>query len=752
MTDVAIDHILASRDNGTVFSGVDGMGGRTIVSVPWRATVAVGEAYAVEGEASAWVDERGGHHRRVAATRLTRTRTSGALLLPWLKTIRGVGERRARRLLNRWGADLPGILSDPARIPEIGSVIDGRRPVLAAKLAAFIQAGFIEQAENERNGIAEARFRVDLEALGVEDPSSARQLWRLLGCIDAWERLKRRPYAVAGLLPWKVADALGSRLLAPIVEAAGLNGHPDRLSGACDSVAREILAGGHTAASEADVLRMLRERGVPASRALACGVGRGKLLPFGKILRAPGAAYLETALLRDLERLRGAGRADTDDLGRAGCVLEAERRTGLKLTAEQRDAVTCLLGEGIGILQGGAGVGKTTVTKVLISAWRARGGHVILAALSGKAALRLSAAAGATAMTIARLLRGLAERETLIAGGRLVDGQHGDAWVGGGGRRASWDEPPGQVHPFPPKLSGKTMLVLDEASMIDLCSLHGLVRRMPSGARLILVGDRAQLPPVGLGQCFHDLVGARRGVHELTGVLRQAIGNPLIGVASAIRRGTMPLLPPFAGQAMGVQLLACDPASIEGEVRRASRIIGAGLPPAQRLILAGLRGTVRRINLAETAGRQAEGALGVRLGPLCPWVSIGDPVVMSRNHYRVGLMNGETGILAELEPPAVTWGSDIHPTLVDDESRASIELAWAITGHRSQGSEVSRVVIALDGRGVMSRQWLYTVLTRAVDQAVMVGPVDVLRNAVGRLEQRTTGFGLMLPSAVPASA
>ncbi len=749
MTDVAIDHILASHDHGTVFSGVDAAGGRTIVSVPWHTTVAVGEAYAVEGEASTWVDERGGYHRRLAATRLTRTRTSGALLLPWLKTIRGVGEGRARRLLNRWGTDLPGILSDPSRIPEIGSILDGRRPVLAAKLAAFLQAGFIELAENERNGIAEARFRIDLEALGVKDPSSARLLWRLLGGTEAWERLKLRPYAVAGLLPWKVADALGSRLLASVVEAAGLNGHPDRLSGACDSVAREILAAGHTAASEADVLRMLGERGVPASRALACGVGRGKLLPFGEILRAPGAAYLEMALLRDLERLRDAGRADS---GRAGRVLEAERRAELELTPEQRDAVTCLLGEGVGILQGGAGVGKTTVTKVLISAWRARGGHVILAALSGKAAMRLSAAAGATAMTIARLLRGLAEREALIASGRLVDGPHGDAWMGGGGRRASWDGPLGQVRPFPPKLTGQTMLVLDEASMIDLCSLHGLVRRMPSGARLILVGDRAQLPPVGLGQCYHDLVGARRGVHELTGVLRQAVGNPLIGVASAIRRGTMPILPPFAGQAMGVQLLACDPASIEGEVRRASRIVGKGLPPAQQLILAGLRGTVRRINLAETARRQAEGALGVRLGPLCPWVSIGDPVVMSRNHYRAGLMNGETGTLAELEPPAVTWGSDIQPTLVDDESRASIELAWAITGHRSQGSEVSRVVIALDGRGVMSRQWLYTVLTRAVDQAVMVGPADVLRNAVGRLEQRTTGFGLMLRSAAPASA
>ena len=752
MTGVAVDRILASRDYGTVFSGVDGAGGRTIVTVAWRTTVAVGESYEVEGRASTWVDERGGRHGRVEATRLTRTRTSGALLSPWLRTVRGVGPARARRLLERWGADLPDVLSDPARIPEIAAVLDARRPVLAAKLAAFVHAGFIERIEDERTGIAEARFRVDLEMLGIDDPSVARQLWRLLGGIDAWERLKERPYAVAGLLPWKVVDGLARRLTAMAAGRPGTS-HPDeRSAGACDSVVREILAAGNTAVSMADALRMLGARGVPAPRALECGIKRGKLLPLGGYLLAPGAGSLETTLLRDLAGLRDAVAVAPSPAGPRDRVLDAERTAGLELTAEQRDTVGALLAEGVGILQGGAGVGKTTVTKVLVEAWRARGGQVVMAALSGKAALRLSVAAGAPAATIARLLRGLAEREELIAAGRLAEGRNGDAWTDGGGRRVSRDRPVGTVRPFPPKLTGTTMLVLDEASMIDLCSLHGLVRRMPPGARLILVGDQAQLPPVGLGQCYHDLVGAARGVHRLETVLRQTAGNPLISVALAIRSGIVPDLPAFTGRATGVQLLACDAASIDDEVRRASRIVGEGIPAAQRLILAGLRGTVRRINQAETASRVSEGAEGVRLGPLCPWVSVGDPVVMSRNHYRAGLMNGETGILASLDPPAILWGSDPRPTTVDDETRGSIELAWAITGHRSQGSEVSRVVIALDGSGVLSRQWLYTVLTRAVDQAVLVGPVDVLRNAVGRLEQRITGFGLMLPSAARASA
>jgi exodeoxyribonuclease V alpha subunit len=105
-------------------------------------------------------------------------------------------------------------------------------------------------------------------------------------------------------------------------------------------------------------------------------------------------------------------------------------------------------------------------------------------------------------------------------------------------------------------------------------------------------------------------------------------------------------------------------------------------------------------------------------------------------------MNGETGIVTNIDPVEVAWGPEGRSTPVKDEYRADIQPAWAITGHRSQGSEATRVVIALDSKALLTRQWLYTAITRATEQSVLVGPCAVLEAAVSRVSQRVTGFRL----------
>ena len=523
--------------------------------------------------------------------------------------------------------------------------------------------------------------------------------------------------------------------------------HPDRLVGACDSVIRDLLAEGHTAATPEEVRRRLTRKGVASAQALAAGIARGKLLPLGSLLRAPGAARLETALQQHLQRLRTAnGPYDVmADLRALNLVHQAEAATRLTLTDEQRLAVSVLLREHVALLQGGAGVGKTTAVKVLVAAWRDAGGRVEMAALSGKAALRLSMAVGEGAMTIARLIAGLDRRAELVAAGKLVETSEGDRWAKDlthtSARGPSEDEI--GCADFPPKLDASTMLILDEASMIDLGSLYDLVRRMPDGSRLVQIGDRFQLPPIGLGQCFHDLVEAGKGVAELTRVLRQADDNPLLNVASAIREGREPELPPFAGPATGAHLAECALPAVEERVRAIRDRLLQDRPGDEVLVVAGLRATVAGINRAEMARRQSQGAEGIRLGPLCPWISVGDPVIMCRNHYKFGLMNGETGIVASLEPVEIAWGSGGRSTPVKDEYRADIQPAWAITAHRSQGSEAARVVVALDSKAMLTRQWLYTAITRATKQSILVGPRALLRTAVSRASQRVTGFSLM---------
>lgn len=729
---VAVDRILSARDYGCVWSGNAADGKRAIVVSAEPLWPVVGEVYEVEGEEVRFVDERGRGHRQIRAGRLTRVRASGRLVLPWLQSLPGIGAERARRLFDRFGQDLPDALEDPGQIGGIAEAIDPSRSALGQRIAGIVQARYAKALAEEKVGIAEGRFYARLEEFGVAERGAARRLWRLIGSADAWEALARRPYSVAAVLGWRQADHLGQRLLSAALGARDVSGHPDRLAGACDSVVRDILAEGDTAALARDFLDRLRKKGVPAERALAAGTERRRVVPFGGLLRAPGAAFLEDAVHGCLERLRAATPpfALGADLQAVGAVQDAERDTGLRLTLEQRLAIAHLLQQHVGLLQGGAGTGKTTSMRVLARSWQAMGGVVLLAALSGKAALRLSSATGRPALTIARLLNGLDRRERLVADGQL-DG------AGAAGL---------------PEITAATMLVLDEASMVDLGSLHRLLGRMPDGSRLLLVGDCAQLPPVGLGQCFHDLVASGRGVMELTRILRQASDNPILAVAAAIREGREPRLGPFDGVACGVQIVDCSAQSISQELAAVRERLRREAPEDDILVLTGLKRSVTDVNRAQVFRRQVEGVDGVRLGPLCPWAAVGDPVIMGRNHYRHGLMNGQLGTVAGLDPLLVAWDCTGAPQPVDSELRGDIESAWAITVHRSQGSDAARVVVALDGDRLATRQWLYTAVTRARRQVVLVGPRERVAAAVRRRSERTTAFPVLLGGAGPRAS
>lgn len=718
---IAVDTILSAAPGEMIVSGVADDGGRLIVLLAEPIYPALGDVLEVAGEEGVYQDEYGRRHRQIKADRADRVRTSGRLIGPWLRTLPGIGEDRSKRLLERFGPDLLDVLDDPARIPEVAEALAPGRPALGQRLAALTVARFVAMRSSESVAVMEAEFLQRLEQIGVSDRRAARLLYRLIGSADAWERLMLRPYAAAAVMPWQEADHLGLRLLASRGDVLSPESHEERLIGACDGAWRTILSAGHTAAPEAEFLLVLNRMGVDAPRALSLGLDARRVLrlPDGGLLRAPGGAYLERQVACEIARIRDAavGRPTIPPVRQ----FEDARRP---LTDEQRRTVTEILGRRLSLLQGGAGTGKTTTMRVLAAAHEARGGDVLLAALAGKAALRLSRSTGRLAYTIARLINGLERRRRLEEEGQPV---------------------PRDL----PYLGPGTMLIVDEGSMVDLASWNRLLRLVPTGGAVVIVGDVAQLPPVGLGRVYHDLVEDGRFLSRLTRTLRQAGDSPIIAAATAVREGRVPAIPKYAGVAPGVYHLDVPSNGLQAALERVYNDLtrGAGASREEMLVLAALRASCGRFCAAMQDRRQAEGAQGVRLGPLAGWVAVGDPVIATRNRYEDGLANGQFGWITGLAPLTVHFDGEDEPREVPPEVAWDLQSAWAITGHRAQGSEARRVVVALEPGALLTREWLYTALTRGTETVILVGPRDILAASVGRRSERWTAFRAAVAAA-----
>ena len=712
ITEVVVERVLSQLEKGCIFAGRqrDGSAVRIRVSGQRLAPV-VGESYEVQGLQSTFSDRFRQSWTQIDTRTIKRVRTSGALLLPWLEQLPNIGATRARRLLDTFGGGLIAALSDPCQLGAVAAVIDPKKPVLANAIAAQILAAVGRKNKQEGSALEEVEFLASFESAGVRDRHAARRLWRLVGGADAKARLLRNPYLAASVLDWKAADHLGKRLLAKRTD--DIDNHPDRLLGAIDSSWREVLSDGDTAASASTLTDLLTARGVNAERAIELALQRrAVLLGANGLYRAPGAAFLEDDLAAMLRRLEAAPAAvaisQSAEIARA--VVDAETKTGLHLTDEQRDAVIALLGRRIGVLQGGGGVGKTFVMKVLILAWEYLGGNIVLGALTGKAALQLSRGASTAlhprlAYTVARMV------------GMLRRDQDGD-------------------HNVEVQFNERTLLVLDEASMLDTPSLRELVSFLPAGASLILVGDHGQLPPVGIGCVFHDLVTDGSRVSSLTKVWRQASGSPILEVSAAVRNGTMPALSAWDGSSAGIFLAPGSDAELLHNQFMARS--------ADLIVVAARRATVAGFNERASLSRR-EGVTHVaRLGPLAT-VAVGDPVVCTRNRYTDGLFNGLLARVVDIDHLGevhVHWDGESRPRPLDKAAGADIELAYAITCHRAQGSAAASVIVMVENSTLVTREWLYTAITRARETVVLIATPEDLVKAVARRSRRVTGFKL----------
>jgi exodeoxyribonuclease V alpha subunit len=426
---------------------------------------------------------------------------------------------------------------------------------------------------------------------------------------------------------------------------------------------------------------------------------------------------MEDAVVARLANLarQGPSRRLRDALEAIGANFES-------LSEEQARAVRKALSAGFTCLRGGAGTGKTHVARAICRIWEAAGGNLLLAAVAGKAALRLSRSTGRLARTVARTLHQLDERARTLD--ELAEDPDPDEREKLGARLrelAHADE--------------NTLAVIDEASILDLSSLHGLLRRLPDGARLLLIGDECQLPPVNFGLLFHRFVRDPNITATLQSVHRQSSASGIPEVAALIRQREIPKLAPYGTSVHGVLL---QPA--EGRDDIADKVIATRnrLAGHSEVMIVtpvndgpcGVAGLNRRLHddyVERTELQELPGPLGDLFSP-------GEPVVHRRNDYRRGLFNGSIGRVRRIDRSqrSLTAVFDDEEHVFRGDELVDLALGYALTCHRAQGSEARNVIVALPSSRLLDPSWLYTAVTRASELAVLVGQEKTIQEALGR--------------------
>jgi exodeoxyribonuclease V alpha subunit len=384
-----------------------------------------------------------------------------------------------------------------------------------------------------------------------------------------------------------------------------------------------------------------------------------------------------------------------------------EDAEGNQLTDEQWAAVRGAFAARISVLTGGPGVGKTACTKAVVEEAKAAKVSFALCAPTGRAARRLQETTGHEAETIHRLLGWAPGREPEFKPG----------------------------HPLPADL-----VVVDESSMLNLRLIEMLLGGLAESTHVVFVGDADQLPPIGAGKPFEDLIASERApVVRLTQIFRQAAQSMITTAAHEINRGRVPHLKPEDDQEHDfVFIEQRDPARLRATVVEmvAERAPGHfGVDPIREIqVLAPVYKGPVGINVLN---QQLQARLNPDGEKVDEQFRLGDRLIQTRNSHELGLMNGSIVFLEGMDRERKTV------TLLTDEDRRltvpyqetdTLRLAYAISVHKSQGCEVP-VVIAIchsSNAGMLTRPLLYTAITRARRACVLVGDQFALKGAVRR--------------------
>ena len=566
--------------------------------------------------------------------------------------VKGIGPVLAKNLVERFGTEVLAVIE--SRSAELQTV-DGIGPKRRERVThAWLEAKQVRE------------IMLFLHSHGVST-SRAVRIFKTYGT-QAIDKVRTNPYMLA-----KDIYGIGFATADQIAQKLGIPRESlDRARAGIDHVLLEATSDGHCALPSGKLklaaVKLLEMQEATIEEALSQMLTSGFLLleeiDGEPLVFLPYLRRAEEGIAAKIKWLAGmATLYPPIDFEKA--VAWCEARTGKTLAPSQREAVRTVLGNRVVIITGGPGVGKTTLVNSILKILRAKGMKCLLCAPTGRAAKRLAEVTGLEAKTIHRLL------EIDPSTGRFIRNESNP-------------------------LSGD-LLVVDETSMVDVPLMHSFLRALPNHASLILVGDVDQLPSVGPGTALRDLIESGVvPVVRLTEVFRQAAGSQIIANAHRIRRGQMP------------EVRGTDPNSDFHFVERndAEKIAAALVNLVQERIPK--RFSLDPIRDVQVLCPMNRGSLGVRelnavlqrvLNPARPgqpaverfgWrFQIGDKVIQTENDYGKDVFNGDIGIIERIDlvDQELTVSFDDREAKYDFGELDEIALAYAITIHKSQGSE-----------------------------------------------------------------
>lgn len=704
--------VFANRETGYFVARISTRSGEITVQGHAHGEVKADLVLAASGQ---YISTKYGQQFKTEQVELSPQRTPDGIR-NWLRSgvFKGIGTRTADRIVDHFGPDTIDILdADPDRLLSV--------PGISRKVATRIAEQWRGQTELRditvfafSQGITQSQINRALKLYGDEavaiiksDPYRLAHDIRGIGFRKA-DAIARK-LGVAFDSPFRIRAALHFAL-----EAAATNGHcalpvPALLKETA-FLLDEKTEQGDTLRVEPETIRGLIRPEIDAKKLVADTIG-GKWHVF-----LPELHETEAALAHHIRRLADGETPLKLASDLSAAIDDAQRRAGVVLAPSQRQALETVLTSKLCVITGGPGVGKTTLIRTLLEVIKPLKLDVELCAPTGKAAKRMQESTGSAAQTIHRLL-----------------GYTGEVF--------EHDED----NPLDLKV-----LISDEWSMPDVHLAHALLRAVPRSAAVYLVGDVDQLPSVGPGRVLADLIGSGAvPVVRLTEIFRQAATSQIVQAAHIINQGRVPELQESAGTTDCVYVELDEPQDILASVRELiTRTIPLqwmpGVRPRDIQVLAPMNRTDLGVEALNDILRKDLNPAGQEvLGNF----RTGDRIMQVVNDYDRNVFNGDMGYVTG-KTTVDGEGGETETVLIADFGAGPVHypasdldglrLAYAITIHKSQGSEFPVVVIPLHTMHYMmlKRNLLYTAVTRGKQLVVIVGTRRAFSAAVRNVDDR----------------
>lgn len=638
--------------------------------------------------------------------------------------IKGIGAALAARIVRRFGQDTLRIVEEePERLAEVKGISEKKAREIAAQVT--------EKADMRKAMIFLQKYGISLN-LGAK----------------IYQKYKESVYTVLQENPYRLAEdisGVGFKIADDIAARIGIHADSDyRIRSGMLYTLLQASGEGHTYLPKEQLFtRCARLLGVDESymekHLMDMVIDRKLVLKEknGETIVYPSQYYyLELNTARMLNELNVLCPEDEQLVQKR--ILMIEKETGTVLDEMQKKAVTEAASHGLFVLTGGPGTGKTTTINAIIRFFEGEGAELRLAAPTGRAAKRMTETTGYEAQTIHRLLElnGMPEEER-------------------DGHSAKFER--NEQNPLE-----ADVIIIDEMSMVDIHLMHSLLLAVTTGTRLILVGDENQLPSVGPGNVLRDIIRSGRfPVVELTKIFRQASESDIVVNAHKINKGEQVQINNKSRDFFFLKRYDADII-----IRVVIALIQEKLPryvdakPFEIQVLTpmrkGLLG-VERLNqilqryLNPPEDGKPEKAVGDRL------FRTGDKVMQIRNNYQmeweirgrygividkgIGVFNGDTGILTEINEFAETAEVEFEDgrfAIYSFKQLEELELAYAITIHKSQGTEYPAVILPLlsGPQMLLNRNLLYTAVTRARKCVTVVGNEETFAEMIRNEKQQ----------------